>query len=274
VDFFGSRLASDLVPERGHADLVVANNVLAQVPDLNDFVAGMAILLAEDGVATIEVPHLVRLIEGLQFDTIYHEHYSYFSLTTLVRLFDRHGLEVFDVEELASHGGSLRVYVKHAGSPSHPSTDRVPALLAREANAGYAGLEGYSDFGRRVAEVKWKLLELLIGLQRDGKQVVGYGAPGKANTLLNYCGVRRDLLDYTVDRNPYKQGKFLPGTHIPIHAPDMIDATRPDFIVILPWNLQREIGAQLEHTQSWGAQLVVPIPEPAILPWADRGEVR
>jgi SAM-dependent methyltransferase len=274
VDFFGTRLATELVPDRGHADLIVANNVLAQVPDLNDFVAGMAILLAQDGVATIEVPHLVRLIEGLQYDTIYHEHYSYFSLTTLVLLFRRHGLEVFDVEELESHGGSLRVYVKQAESVRHASGDRVAELLARESEAGYAALEGYRDFGRQVVEAKWKLLELLIGLRREGKQIVGYGAPGKGNTLLNFCGIRSDLLDYTVDRNPYKQGKFLPGTHIPIHAPDMIDTTRPDYIVILPWNLQREIGAQLTHAQEWGAQLVVPIPEPAIVPWPEQDEVR
>jgi SAM-dependent methyltransferase len=270
VDFFGTRLASELVAERGHASLVVGNNVLAQVPDLNDFVEGMRILLAPEGTGTIEVPHLVRLIEGLQFDTIYHEHYSYFSLTTLVRLFEAHELELFDVEELPSHGGSLRVYVRRAdGAHGTPTSARVADLLASEREKGYATLEGYRDFQRRVDEVKWQLLELLIGLRRQGKHVVGYGAPGKGNTLLNFCGVRTDLLEYTVDRNPYKHGRFLPGTHIPIHPPETIDATRPDYIVVLPWNLQREIAAQLAYTQEWGARLVVPIPQPTVVPWPE-----
>ena len=267
VDFFDSRLAGRLVDEGRRPSLIAANNVLAQVPELNDFVAGIEILLAPHGVATIEVPHLVRLIEGLQFDTIYHEHYSYFSLTALDRLFAFHGLELFDVEELASHGGSLRAYVKRKGDEAHPVGRRVAELLERERAEGYAGLEGYADFAARVVDVKWRLLELLIGLRREGKQVVGYGAPGKGNTLLNFCGIRTDLLDYTVDRNPHKHGKYLPGTHIPIHPPSMIDETRPDYILVLPWNLRKEIARQLAHVQEWGAQLVVPIPRPEVVPW-------
>jgi SAM-dependent methyltransferase len=263
VDFFGVELAERLVAERGPADLVVANNVVAHVPDVNDFVEGMRILLASEGVATIEVPHLVRLMEQNQFDTIYHEHYSYFSFHVLVRLFAEHGLQVFDVEELPSHGGSLRVFVRR---PDGDAAESVDSLLEREREGGYDTLEGYEGFGERVAETKRRLLELLIGLRREGKQVVGYGAPGKGNTLLNYCGIRTDFLDYTVDRNPGKHGKFLPGTHIPIHPPERIAETRPDYVLILPWNLKREIAAQLEYVREWGARLVVPIPEPEVLP--------
>jgi SAM-dependent methyltransferase len=266
VDFFGSELARRLVDEGRRADLIAANNVLAQVPPLNDFVAGIELLLAPDGVATIEVPHLSRLIEGLQFDTIYHEHYSYFSLTTLQRLFSSHGLEIFDVEELPSHGGSLRVYVQHHGGGQEIRAS-VARVLGDERESGYDSIEGYAGFGPRVAETKWRLLELLIGLRREGKQVVGYGAPGKGNTLLNYCGIRTDLLDYTVDRNPYKHGRFLPGTHIPIHPPGRIDETKPDYILVLPWNLKKEIAAQLSYVREWGANLVVPIPRPEVLPW-------
>jgi hypothetical protein len=268
VDFFDSRLALQLVDEGRRADLVVANNVLAQVPELNDFVAGIEILLAPHGVATIEVPHIVRLIEGLQFDTIYHEHYSYFSFTTLARLFGSHGLEIFDVEELTSHGGSLRVYVKRSDDAEHAVGPRVAELLERERENGYDRPAGYADFSDRVVETKWALLELLISLRRDGKQVVGYGAPGKGNTLLNYCGIRTDLLDYTVDRNPHKHGKHLPGTHIPIYAPNRISETRPNSILVLPWNLSKEIAMQLSYVQAWGAQLIVPIPRPELLPWS------
>jgi SAM-dependent methyltransferase len=269
VDFFDSRLARQLAAEGRRADLLAANNVLAQVPELNDFVAGIEIVLAENGVATIEVPHLLRLIEGLQFDTIYHEHYSYFSLTTMVRLFADHGLEVFDVEELPSHGGSLRVFVQRRGSAARRVEDRVGQLLERERAGGYDSLAGYQDFGARVADVKWSLLELLIRLRREGGRVVGYGAPGKGNTLLNYCGIRTDLLEYTVDRNPHKHGKYLPGTHIPIHPPERISETRPDYILILPWNLQKEIAAQLSYGRAWGAQLIVPIPRPQVVSWQD-----
>jgi len=265
VDFFDSELARNLVADGRRADLIVANNVLAQVPPLNDFVAGIEILLAPGGVATIEVPHLARLIEGLQFDTIYHEHFSYFSLTTLERLFTSHGLEIFDVEELASHGGSLRVFVQRQGAPQHVQRS-VERVLADERAAGYDSVDGYRDFGRKVEETKWNLLELLIRLRREGKHVVGYGAPGKGNTLLNYCGIRTDLLDYTVDRNPYKHGRFLPGTHIPIFPPERIEETRPDYVLILPWNLKREIAAQLEYVREWGGRLIVPIPQPEVLP--------
>jgi SAM-dependent methyltransferase len=269
VDFFDTRLARELAAEGRRADLIAANNVLAQVPALNDFVAGIEILLAPHGVATIEVPHLARLIEGLQFDTIYHEHYSYFSFTTLGRLFSDHGLEIFDVEELPSHGGSLRVYVQRRGDTAREADESVIRLLTAEREAGYDRLEGYGDFGARVTETKWSLLELLIGLRREGKQVVGYGAPGKGNTLLNYCGIRTDLLDYTVDRNPYKHGRFLPGTHIPIYPPEKIEETRPDHILVLPWNLQKEIAAQLSYVRGWGGQLMVPIPHPEVLVWAE-----
>jgi hypothetical protein len=214
------------------------------------------------------VPHVVQLIEGLQYDTIYHEHYSYFSLTTLRRLFADHWLEIFDVEELASHGGSLRVYVKHAGDEAHDTMPSVAGLLEREREGGYASPAGYDGFADRVVETRWELLELLIRLRREGRQVAAYGAPGKGNTLLNYCGIRSDLIDYTVDKNPYKQGKYLPGTHIPIYSPERIDETRPDFILLLPWNLKRELTTQLAHVREWGAQLMVPIPRPEVLQWA------
>jgi SAM-dependent methyltransferase len=264
VDFFGVELAERLVGERGHADLVLGNNVLAQVPDLNDFVAGVAILLAPRGTATFEFPHLARLLEGLQYDTIYHEHFGYFSLTTIQRLFAAHGLAVVDVEELASHGGSLRVYAEHAAEATE-ATPAVADLVAREESEGLLDPDRYRRFAQDVEESKRSLLELLIGLHRDGKQVVGYGAPGKGNTLLNYCGIRTDLLAYTVDRNPYKHGRFTPGTQIPIEPPDRIAETRPDAIVILPWNLAKEIAAQLAYTNEWGAKLIVPIPTARVL---------
>jgi SAM-dependent methyltransferase len=267
VDFFDSRLAAQLVADGRRPNLVVANNVLAQVPELNDFVAGIEMLLAPHGVATIEVPHLVRLIEGLQFDTIYHEHYSYFSLITLDRLFSLHGMEIFDVEELASHGGSLRVFVKRLGDERHAPRPAVAQILSAEREAGYADVAGYAGFAERVMETRWQLLELLIRLRREGSLVAGYGAPGKGNTLLNYCGIRSDLLAYTVDKNPHKQGKYLPGTHIPIYAPDRIEETRPDFILVLPWNLVNEISSQLSHVKGWGARLIVPIPRPEVLSW-------
>jgi hypothetical protein len=268
VDFFDSELARRLAAEGRQADLVVANNVLAQVPALNDFVAGIELILSREGVATIEVPHLARLIEGLQFDTIYHEHYSYFSLTTLERLFARHGLEVFDVDALPSHGGSLRVYVQRRGGV-HGTGESVARVRADEHAAGYDSVEGYAGFKRGVVEIKWRLLDLLIELRRNGKHVVGYGAPGKGNTLLNYCGIRTDLLDYTVDRNPYKHGRFLPGTHIPIYPPERIAETKPDYVLILPWNLKKEIATQLSHVREWGGRLAVPIPNPEVIEWPD-----
>lgn len=258
TEFFGRDLALRIRAERGPADLVVGNNVLAQVPDLNDFVAGIAIVLGSQGVATLEFPHVVRLVEGVQFDTIYHEHFSYFSLTTVTRIATAHGLEVVDVEELRTHGGSLRVYLAQAGAG--PVAPAVGALLERERAGGYADLSGYAGFEERVREAKRALLTFLIEARRAGQSVAGYGAPGKGNTLLNYCGIRTDLLDYTVDRNPYKHGRFTPGTRIPIHDPSRLAETRPDVILILPWNLRDEIGAQLEYTRAWGARLVVPIP--------------
>jgi hypothetical protein len=264
VEFFGAELAERLVGERGHADLVLGNNVLAQVPDLNDFVAGVAILLAPSGTATFEFPHLARLLEGLQYDTIYHEHFGYFSLTTIQRIFAAHGLRVVDVEELASHGGSLRVYAERAENGSGPAP-AVAELVSREEGEGLLEPERYRRFARDVEESKRALLDMLIELRRAGKHVVGYGAPGKGNTLLNYCGIRTDLLAYTVDRNPYKHGRFTPGTQIPIEPPERIAETRPDAIVILPWNLGKEIASQLAYTNEWGAELIVPIPTARVL---------
>jgi SAM-dependent methyltransferase len=265
VEFFGRELASRLAADGRRADLLVANNVFAHVPDLNDFAAGMRLLLAPGGVITIEFPHLVRLIEDNQFDTIYHEHFSYFSFLTARNVLRAHGLEVFDVEELPTHGGSLRVYAQGEDGPRHPIGPRVTELADRERAVGLDRLEGYSSFAPRVAETKWRLLEFLIDCRRDGKRVVGYGAPGKGNTLLNYCGIRGDLLEFTVDRNPYKQGQFLPGTRIPIHHPEALERARPDFVLILPWNLTDEIVAQLSSVRDWGGRFVVPIPEVRVL---------
>jgi hypothetical protein len=259
VEFFGRESAQRLVDEGKRASLILGNNVLAQVPDLNDFVAGVQVLLRDDGTATFEFPHLLRLLDGLQYDTIYHEHFSYFSFATTAEIFRAHGLDVYDVEELWTHGGSLRVYAQHAGGP-HVTTDAVFELLEREERGGLRSPERYAKFAEDVKESKRALLELLIGLRREGKQVVGYGAPGKGNTLLNYCGIRTDLLDYTVDRNPYKHGLFTPGTHIPIFPPEKLAETRPDYILVLPWNLIDEIAAQLAYVAEWGGQLIVPVP--------------
>jgi hypothetical protein len=260
VALFGRAEAATLVAERGRADLIVGNNVLAQVSDLNDFVAGIALLLAPDGVVTLEFPHLARLLAEVQFDTIYHEHFSYFSLATAARALAAHGLRVFDVEELPTHGGSLRVFACHAGSTRWADDARVARLRAAEVDAGLEEPETYEAFGERVAEVKRGLLEFLIRCRRAGERVAGYGAPGKGNTLLNYCGIRTDLVEYTVDRNPYKQGKFLPGTHIPIHAPERIAATRPDYLLILPWNLRDEIMRQMAEIRTWGGRFLTAIP--------------
>jgi SAM-dependent methyltransferase len=260
VRFFGVPLARELTSAGKQADLIAANNVLAQVPDLNDFVQGMKILLKPRGVVTIEFPHLMRTMQGMQFDQVYHEHFSYFSFTTAECVLAAHGLTVFDVEELSTHGGSLRIFACHAEENSRPVEDRVPRLRSREAAAGLTRMDGYSHFAEAVKETKRALLSFLIEAKNSGKSVVGYGAPGKGNTLLNYCGVRSDLLDYTVDRNPYKQGKFLPGTHIPIDHPDRIQETRPDYVLILPWNLKNEIKQQLASIREWGGKFVVPIP--------------
>ena len=261
VRFFGEETASEVVAEGKQADLIVANNVLAHVPDLNGFVAGLAILLKPGGVLTIEFPHLMRLLEENQFDTIYHEHFCYFSLATASRVLAAHGLQVFDVEELASHGGSLRLFVCHAGSQARPVVAEVKRVLAEEQAAGLERRETYENFAEQVKEIKRGLLEFLIDARRAGKQVVGYGAPGKAVTLLNYCGIGCDFLDYTVDRSPHKQGLVLPGTGIPIHGPERIFETRPDYVLILPWNLRREIARQMAGIAQWQGRFVVPIPQ-------------
>lgn len=265
VRFFGVETAREVLARGKPADLLIGNNVLAHVPALNDFVAGMKLLLKPGGVITMEFPHLWRLMEATQFDTIYHEHFSYFSFLTAEETFARHGLTMFDVEELATHGGSLRIYARHSEDEGQPATPRVAAMRRREQELGFNRLETYTSFEGQVKETKRKLLEFLIAARRAGKSVAGYGAPGKGNTLLNYCGIRTDFLDYTVDRNPYKQGKFLPGTHIPIYAPEKIAQTKPDYVLILPWNLQDEIVQQLAYIREWGGRFVVPIPEAAVL---------
>jgi len=265
VKFFGERTAREVVAERGRADLVAGANVLAQVPDPNDFVQGLEILLAPRGVVTIEFPHLMRLMAENQFDTIYHEHFSYFSFLSAETLFAAHGLTLFDVEEVPTHGGSLRIYARHVDDLTRPVTERARELRQREVDAGLLRIETYGGFGEQVKETKRKLLEFLIGVKRAGKTVVGYGAPGKGNTLLNYCGIGTDFIDYTVDRSPYKQGKFLPGSRIPIHAPDRIRETRPDYVLILPWNFKDEIVKQMADVRSWGGRFVVPIPGVRVL---------
>jgi len=260
VSFFGRETARQLVAAGTSADLMIGNNVLAQVPDLSDFVGGMKIALRPGGVITMEFPHLLRLIEGNQFDTIYHEHFSYFSLLTTIRIFAAHNLQLFDVEELPTHGGSLRIYAKHQEDATKPVTERFEMLAAKERELGFDRLDSYTSFRQQVENTKQRLLEFLIAAKREGRSVVGYGAPGKGNTLLNYCGIRTDFLDYTVDRNPYKHGRFTPGTHIPIHPPDKIAETRPDYVLILPWNVKDEIIEQMAHIRGWGGKFVVPIP--------------
>lgn len=259
VRFFGAEVAKELAAGGRQADLLVGNNVLAQVPALNDFVAGAKLLLKPEGLFTIEFPHLLRLLDENQFDTIYHEHFSYFSLRSARRILAAHGLAVVDVEEIPTHGGSLRVHVRHAELGLAPSAT-VEDIAEREGAAGLDSLDGYADLAPRVEATKRDVLAFLIEARRAGKTVAGYGAPGKANTFLNYCGVRTDLLAYTVDRNPYKHGRFTPGTHIPIHDPAQLEATRPDYVWILPWNLRAEIADQLAYVRSWGGHFVVAIP--------------
>lgn len=265
VEFFGERAARTLRREGLRADLLIGNNVLAHVPNLNDFVKGMSLLLADGGVITMEFPHLMRLFDECQIDTIYHEHFSYFSLIAVEKIFAAHGLTLFDVEELPTHGGSLRIYAQHSNKGWHPISHRIRDLREREIDAGYANLDHYDAFEERAMEIKQKLLSFLEEAKRQGKRVVGYGAPAKGNTLLNYCGITSDLIEYTVDRNPHKQGSLLPGSHIPILEPERINVTKPDYILILPWNLKREIVSQLSFARNWGAQFVVPIPEPRIV---------
>jgi 2-polyprenyl-3-methyl-5-hydroxy-6-metoxy-1,4-benzoquinol methylase len=266
VKFFGEQTARELVAEGKTADLLLGNNVLAHVPGLNDFVKGMKIVLEPAGVITMEFPHLQKLVDECQFDTIYHEHFSYFSFITVEQVFAKHGITLFDVEELPTHGGSLRIYGRHSEDTGKPVGERVVALREREKRLGYAGLELYRSFSQKVMATKRDILEFMIKVKRDGKTVVGYGAPAKGNTLLNYCGVRTDMIDYTVDRSPHKQGHFLPGTRIPIYGPEKIRETKPDYVVILPWNLKDEIVQQMAHIREWGGRFVVMIPEVKVIP--------
>jgi len=265
VKFFGTRTASELAAAGRKADLILGNNVLAHVPDLNDFVRGMALLLKPGGVVTMEFPHLLKLMQENQFDTIYHEHFSYISFVVAERVFAAHGLTLFDIDEIPTHGGSLRIYARHAANTALPVSAKVAALRAREQAAGLERADTYRSFAERVKATKRSLLKFLIGAKESGKRVAGYGAPAKGNTLLNYCGVRTDLIEYTVDRSPHKQGRFLPGVHIPIHAPEKIMQARPDYVLILPWNLQQEIVAQMAGIRAWGGRFVVPIPETRVL---------
>jgi SAM-dependent methyltransferase len=266
VEFFGTDLAIRLVREGMRADLLIGNNVLAHVPDLNDFVAGMKTVLAPSGIITMEFPHLMQLIDQNQFDTIYHEHFSYFSLITVEKIFASHGLVLFDVEELPTHGGSLRIYARNAEDASKPVNARVTNLLAREHAYGLKDLVFYRSYGSRVKEKKREILEFLIRLKREGRTIAGYGAPAKGNTLLNYCGIRTDFIEYTVDRNPHKQGCFLPGSRIPVLSPEKIRESKPDFLLILPWNLMDEIMEQMDHIREWGGKFAVLIPEVQVFP--------
>lgn len=261
VEFFSKDTALKLSQKYGEADLLLGNNVLAHVPDINDFVAGMKEMLAPNGVITMEFPHLQRLMEQNQFDTIYHEHFSYLSFVAVNRIFAHHGITLFDVEELPTHGGSLRIYGRHTSDSEKEVTENVKELLQREVDLGFETLEYYTTFEEKVKETKRKLLAFLIEAKRKGKNIVGYGAPGKGNTLLNYCGIRTDFIDYTVDRSPHKQGNYLPGTRIPILHPDVIKETKPDYVLILPWNLKDEIINQHSYIREWGGKFVVPIPE-------------
>jgi SAM-dependent methyltransferase len=263
-EFFGRQSAQRLSAGGGRADLLLGNNVLAHVPDPNDFVAGLKILLKPGGTVTMEFPHLLNLMRENQFDTIYHEHFSYFSFLTAAALFAAHGLRLYDVERIPTHGGSLRIYACHAEDAKAASGD-VEALLAEERNAGLGRLDAYRNFAEQVKRTKRQLLELLIGIKAAGKTIAGYGAPAKGNTLLNYCGIRTDFLDYTVDRSPQKQGRLLPGTRIPVHAPERIFETRPDYVLVLPWNIKQEIMAQMRGIAAWGGRFIVPIPEPKIV---------
>ena len=265
VKFFGVETARELAGAGTQADLVVGNNVLAQVTNLNSFVEGVQVILKPHGVCTMEFPHLLKTMAGNQFDQIYHEHFSYFSALTAEKIFSAQRMRIFEAEELWTHGGSLRIYACHADDQTHPTAPSVPAIVRRERDAGLDRLETYAAFAKQVHATKRKLLSFLIEAKSRGKSIAGYGAPGKGNTLLNYCGIRTDFLDYTVDRNPYKQGKYLGGTHIPIFPPEKITETKPDYVLILPWNLKDEITAQLSYIREWGARFVVPIPEVSVL---------
>jgi len=265
VKFFGTAMAHRLVKQGSMADLLIGNNVLAHVPDLNDFVEGLRIVLANDGVLTMEFPHLLQTLACNQFDTIYHEHFSYFSFGTVERIFQHHGLAIFDVEELPTHGGSLRIFAHHADDRTYSSTPRVRQLKDKEKGAGMDQVATYVRFEERMKESKRKLLEFLIGVKRARKTIVGYGAPAKGNTLLNYCGVRKGFIDYTVDITPAKIGCLLPGTRIPIEHPDKIRETKPDYVLILPWNFQDEILGKTAFIRQWGGKFIIPIPEVRVI---------
>ena len=265
IKFFGTQTARELADQGTFADLLLGNNVLAHVPDINDFVAGMKLILKPKGVITMEFPHLMRLMDENQFDTIYHEHYSYLSLLSVEKIFASHGLTLFDVDELFTHGGSLRIYACHTGDGSKPVGQGISDLRKKEESAGLDRLDCYQAFSEKVKETKRKILTFLIDAMRNGKSIAAYGAPAKGNTLLNFCGIRSDFIDFTVDRSPHKQGHYLPGTHIPICHPDKIRETKPDYIVILPWNLREEIMDQMAHIREWGGKFVVFIPEVEVL---------
>jgi 2-polyprenyl-3-methyl-5-hydroxy-6-metoxy-1,4-benzoquinol methylase len=267
VKFFGVETAKELAEIGKSADLLLGNNVLAHVPDINDFVGGLKIALKPEGVITFEFPHLLRLIEGSQFDTVYHEHYSYLSFIAMEKVFAHHGLTLFDVEELPTHGGSLRIFARHVENqaPLFATTERVAAMKKQEVDFGLTKMETYTAFDEEVKATKRKLLKFLIQAKEEGKKVVCYGAAAKGVTLLNYCGVREDLVEYVVDKSPHKQNHLIPGVHVPIYRPEKIFETKPDYVLILPWNLQKEISAEMVGIKEWGGRFVVPIPEVMVL---------
>jgi hypothetical protein len=260
-NFFSTSLAQELVNKGTGADLIIGNNVLAHVPDINDFVEGISIILAKSGTATLEFPHLLRLVSQNQFDSIYHEHFSYLSFGTVQEIFQAHSLTLYDVEELPTHGGSLRIYAKHTDNNSIQVTSRVRALIQKEIEAGMDAMDFYINFQNNANKVKYGLLSFLLQQKYDGKTVAAYGAAAKGNTLLNYCGIKSDLISFVVDASPHKQDKFLPGSHIPVVKEDVIKEQRPDYILILPWNLKDEISTQLEYIRKWNGQFIIPVPE-------------
>lgn len=264
-EFFGNDTAGKVLKAHKKADLIIGNNVFAHVPDINDFAAGCKTLLKDTGIVTMEFQHLIKLMQKNEFDTIYHEHYTYYSFYAVEQVMAKQGLTIFDLDEIPTHGGSLRIYCRHAENTAFPVSRKVMDLRNYELSLGINTLNFYKDFENKVEDTKRKLLSLLIQFKKEGKTIIGYGAPAKGNTLLNYCGIRTDFLDYTVDRSPQKQGKFLPGTHIPIHAPEKIKETKPDYVLILPWNLLQEVTQQLHYIREWGGKFIIPIPEPRIL---------
>jgi len=263
--FFGEKTAGGILKKYQSADLILGNNVLAHVPRINDFIDGLDTLLGDKGIMTFEFPHLLQLIENNQFDTIYHEHFFYYSLIAVNSIFKQHGMKIFDVQELSTHGGSIRIFVSREENEDYPVSQSVDRIISTEKAKGYLDIDMYKSFGERVRQTKRDILELLIELKRQDKTIAGYGAPGKGNTLLNYCGIRTDFIDYTVDRNPNKHGYYLPGSLIPIFHPDKIRETKPDYVFILPWNLKDEIMQQIDYVREWGGQFIIPIPEPVII---------